>query len=259
MPSSGDWTLHRGGAITAQGTERLAVEGCLLTHVDGNCLSVNGYHRNLSVTGSEFALVGESAIALWGFTEQGRGGGSVALPRGVGIDGTGGEQPRGTLIEGNIVREVGLVQKQASALFQATSCQTRVQRNVFYNGPRAMINLNDQFGGSNLVSGNLMANSCRETADHGVSPAPARRAPPASSRSLRAAAAGPINSWGRTPFITEVRDGTPSITPAVTEVAANLIFADYPSQEAVDNADSSECAPAAARTWARSLLAACAH
>jgi len=32
------------------------------------------------------------------------------------------------------VREVGLLQKQASALFQAVSCETRVEANIFYNG-----------------------------------------------------------------------------------------------------------------------------
>eukprot|EP00935_MAST-01C_sp_MAST-1C-sp1_P002470 g2470.t1 len=38
---------------------------------------------------------------------------------------------------------------------------------LFYNGPRAHINFNDQFGGGNRITNNLVLNSCRETADHG--------------------------------------------------------------------------------------------
>mgnify|MGYP007078236439 CR=1 FL=1 len=53
----------------------------------------------------------------------------------------------------------------SSAFFQATSCQTTIESNIFYNGPRALINFNDQFGGANLISRNLLLNSCRETAD----------------------------------------------------------------------------------------------
>ena len=52
--------------------------------------------------------------------------------------------------------------------------------NIFYNGPRAAVNLNDQFGGGNVLARNLIFNAVRETADH-----------------------GPINSWGRTPYAHE--------------------------------------------------------
>ena len=118
MPSGGDWTLHRGGAITLQGTERLTVTSCSITQTDGNGISINGYNRNLSVEACELSWIGESGITSWGFTSRGMGGGNVSLPPGVGMDGTGGEQPRGTRIVGNIVREVGIFQKQASAFFQ---------------------------------------------------------------------------------------------------------------------------------------------
>jgi len=218
MPSGGDWALQRSGALTFIGTERVLIDRCLITHVDGNGISINGYNRNFTISNSELAWIGDSAIAAWGYTEQGRGGGNVTLPRGVGIDGTGGEQPRGTHVFGNVIHELGLYQKQSSAFFQAQSCQTTIERNIFYNGPRAHINFNDQFGGANHIARNLVLNACRETADH-----------------------GPFNSWGRTPYITEVRDGTtPSITPAATEIDHNFMLASYHSQEAIDNDDGSE-------------------
>lgn len=144
--------------------------------------------------------------------------GGVKQPDGTGIDGTGGEQPRFTTISGNIIHELGHYQKQSSMMFQAQSCQTTLKNNIFYNGPRANINFNDQFGGDNVMENNLVFNSCRETADH-----------------------GPFNSWGRQPYITKVRDGvTPSITPAVTTIRNNFIISNYHGHEAIDNDDASE-------------------
>lgn len=64
---------------------------------------------------------------------------------------------------------------------------------------------------------NVIFNAVRETADH-----------------------GPFNSWGRQPYITTVRDGTKSITPAVSEIRSNFIIGSYNTQEAIDNDDASE-------------------
>ena len=38
-------------------------------------VSINNYNRNLTVSNSELVWIGDSAIASWGSTEQGRGGG----------------------------------------------------------------------------------------------------------------------------------------------------------------------------------------
>ena len=40
-------------------------------------------------------------------------------------------------------------------------------RAVFYNMPRAAVNFNDGLGGANVVKGNVIFNSCRESGDHG--------------------------------------------------------------------------------------------
>ncbi|KAM7452751.1 hypothetical protein BLSTO_06509 [Blastocystis sp. subtype 1] len=62
--------------------------------------------------------------------------------------------------------------------------------NIFFNVPRAGININDAFGGGNLVDHSLMFNTVRETADH-----------------------GPLNTWDRMPFITTYDSGEPSTKP----------------------------------------------
>ena len=59
------------------------------------------------------------------------------------MDGTNLEQPRGTLFDHNVVREVGVFGKQTSAFVQMLSCNTTIQNSVMFNGPRAGINFND--------------------------------------------------------------------------------------------------------------------
>ena len=71
------------------------------------------------------------------------------------------------MISNNIAREMGVFQKQSSFYFQATSCLVTVEKNIFFNGPRAGINVNDGFGGGNDVNTNLIFNMCRESGDHG--------------------------------------------------------------------------------------------
>lgn len=87
-------------------------------------------------------------MASWGDTSAALNeNGTVVVPGGypVGPDGRGGNQPRGSLIKGNICHELGLwqLQKQSSFWFQAVTAQTVLQDNIFFNGPRAAFNFND--------------------------------------------------------------------------------------------------------------------
>ena len=186
VPSGGDWGLYRGGAIFIEGCEGCAVDACRFERIDGNGIFVSGYTRDVKMTDNAFAWIGLSAMAAWGYTEE--------------EDGTGGQQPRFTTVEGNIVREIGIIEKQSSMWFQAKSCQNTVRNNIAFNGPRAAINLNDGFGGGTNISGNLIFNQCRETGDH-----------------------GPINSWDRQPFLTTVAHGkgNPSFDMQVREVSTS--------------------------------------
>ena len=56
-----------------------------------------------------------------------------------GIDGTKGNQPRGTLVKSNLCHEIGLYEKQSSCWFQAKTAQTKIDSNLFFNGPRALM------------------------------------------------------------------------------------------------------------------------
>ena len=82
-------------------------------------------------------------------------------------DGTNGDFPADNIIDSNHIHEVGALTKQSSPYFQTIACHNNITNNVMYNMPRAAINLNDGFGGGDLVEGNLLFNAVRETNDHG--------------------------------------------------------------------------------------------
>ena len=191
LPSAGDWGMARLAAIHAKGTVGLLIESCLFQRLDGNAILFDGYNRESVVTKNEIFLIGSSGIVLWGYEHYG--------------DGTGGEQPRGTVVTSNFCHEIGsaevisfsrylvilifhrhshqdayvvliaallhhthrcaypsgIYQKQSSCYFHAVSAQSTIRNNLFFNGPRAMVNFNDGFGGGHDLGSNLIFNACR--------------------------------------------------------------------------------------------------
>ena len=117
--------MQHSGAAFFDGTRDLLIDGCHFDRLDGIGLYLAGFNRNATIRNSEFSWIGDTAIALWGRTK------SVMVPADAaghaflveGIDGTNGEQPRGTNIIANIVRELGHYSKQAAPFFQAKSAQ----------------------------------------------------------------------------------------------------------------------------------------
>ena len=152
------------GAVYLTGTENVTIERCAFKYLEGNGVFVAGYNRNLSITYTELTHIGDSPIALWGFTE----GDDPLQPPGTGIDGSKGLQPRGVRIHQNLCHNYGFHQKQSSCVFIAKSVGVDMTENVAFNGARAHINQNDAFGMGHRLARNVMWSSCRESSDHGV-------------------------------------------------------------------------------------------
>lgn len=131
VPSGGDWALERRAAVFFEGTVRLTVAKCQFERLDGNGLMLSGFHRNATLSHNDFAWTGGTAMAGWGRTDEITGGGVH------GYDGTGGDFPWHTLLEGNVVRETGVWEKQSSCWFQAKTAQTTLRGNVCFNLARA--------------------------------------------------------------------------------------------------------------------------
>jgi len=204
VPSGGDWAMHRSAAFFIENSINVTVSRCIFRRLDGNALLLAGFNRNTLIRKSSFEFIGQNAAAAWGNTTNG------------GWNGTNGLQPRQTHIEQCWFHDIGLFQKQSSAWFQAKSALTTIQHNVMFNLPRAAINFNDGFGGGNLVQQNIIFNTCRESGDH-----------------------GPINSWDRMPFFTDISSENGSFDPLFNTITRNLIFANYGASWAVDNDDGS--------------------
>ena len=201
-PSGGDWALHRGGALFIQDSSNITIDSCTFRRLDGSAIFLSRRTRGIVIRKSIFEWLGENAVAMWGDTK--------------GFNATNEDQPIGTLIEFNIMRELGIFQKQSSGVGQNKAAKTTIRNNIMFNMPRAAINFNDGMGGGDIVEHNLLFNTCRESGDH-----------------------GPINTWDRQPFLTLLRNGTASFEPLKRTIAFNLIFANYGASQGVDNDDGS--------------------
>lgn len=201
-PSGGDWALHRGGAVFVEGSSNVTIEGCTFRRLDGSAIFLSRRTRGIIIRRSVFEWLGENAIATWGDAK--------------GFDATNEDQPIGTVIEHNVMRELGIFQKQSSGVGHNKAAKTTITSNIMFNMPRAAINFNDGLGGGDLVERNLIFNTCRESGDH-----------------------GPINSWDRQPFLTKLRNGTASFVPLNRTITRNFIVANYGASQGVDNDDGS--------------------
>jgi hypothetical protein len=155
VPSGGDWALERQAALLVEGAEDVLVADALFSRIDGNALMLSGYTRGVVVRDSEFALLGGSAVALWGRAVDG-------------YDITGGQQPRGTVVERCFFHDLGLIQKQSSGVFQGLAPRNAFRNLIFFNVPRAAVNFNDGAGGGSELAFSLLFNTCRESGDHGL-------------------------------------------------------------------------------------------
>ena len=208
-PSGGDWALERIGVLLSEGAESLIVRGCNFTRLDGNAIMLSGYNRDAVIEKNHFEWLGQNAIASWGRSNF--------------SDGTAGDFPRRTRVTDNWAVELGVVQKQSSFYFQALTAEAVLERNIVFNIPRAAINFNDGFGGGATMSQNLLFNTCRESSDHGAFNSWDRRDPPPLPPPLPPSLPAP----SRLPYLTTVRNGTPSTIPAFNNITRNFIVANY--------------------------------
>lgn len=162
-PSGGDWTFHDGGAVRFSGTSNCSVSGSLFVNVGGNGVMLSGWNRGAIVMDSEFLWIGEHAIVSSGLSGGEFNNTAPGAPYGA-----------APLISGILAHELGVFVKQTGFYYQAMTANASVIGNVFFNGPRAGINVNDGFAGGHEISRNVAFNMVRETSDH-----------------------GPINTWDR--------------------------------------------------------------
>ena len=96
VPSGGDWALQRSGAVFLDGTEGVRIANVTMERNDGNAIMISGHNTRTSIVSNEIRYTGDSAIALWGRTDEMSNGG---------LDGmyADGDHPDGVEIAHNLV------------------------------------------------------------------------------------------------------------------------------------------------------------
>jgi hypothetical protein len=162
MPTGGDVSVHRGAAVVMENTSNCTITDTTFASVGGNGVLLSGKNINARIAHSEFVWTGDGAIVILGETNPichdfGDRGGRVCAK--LGPDATTDSHPVGTIIESNLIHELGIYNKQAAAVLQALATRTTIRGNVFFNMPRAGIDLIDGFGGSHLIERNFGGNT----------------------------------------------------------------------------------------------------
>jgi hypothetical protein len=122
-PSGGDWSLHRGGTIFLENTTDIIIRDSLFKRLDSNAIFLSRRNRNVLIHKNQFEWLAENAIATWGDTEK--------------HDATKGDQPWNTMIHDNVMRELGIYEKQSSAVGHNKAALSDIRNNIMFNMPRS--------------------------------------------------------------------------------------------------------------------------
>lgn len=124
-----------------ENVSNITINNCTFRRLDGNAIFLSRKTRYVTIEDNRFEWIGESAIATWGQTKD--------------FDATDNNFPMFTRIHKNIFRELGIYQKQASAVGHCKAAVTTIRENIMFNMPRAAINFNDMVGGADIVERNV--------------------------------------------------------------------------------------------------------
>lgn len=196
-----DWTLHRAGTITLDGTANITISNCQFNQLGGTAIMVSGFNREANISQNHIQDIGGSGVCFVGDVSAVR---SPAFKYEqfldyTKIDKTPGPQnnlyPKNCTVYNNLIHNIGTIEKQATGVQIAMSESIIVKNNTIYNTPRAGINIGDGCWGGHEISFNDVFNTVLETGDHGA-----------------------FNSWGRDRFWNAKRKYMDSITTAHPEI-----------------------------------------
>ncbi|REG81849.1 right-handed parallel beta-helix repeat-containing protein [Algoriphagus antarcticus] len=178
-----DWTIYRSGAVMMDGTENCTIENSVFSALGGNAIFISNYNRNVSIKDNLIEDIGASAISLVGDPDAVRSAtfNYYEFVEEEDIDTIPGPKslnyPSNSLIAGNLIRNIGQIEKQVAGVQIQMAMDLHVVHNTIYNVPRSGINIGDGAWGGHIIEYNDVFNTVMETGDHGA-----------------------FNSWGRDRF-----------------------------------------------------------
>lgn len=165
------------GAVTVSQAENVRFENCRFLDLGGNALVVDGYAKDVTVTGSLFREIGASGVAIVGRLDASR----LSDANAAKTDRTPGpaseNYPRDCLVDDCLFLRMGREEKQVAGVTIDIAARITVRDCTVAEVPRAGINIGDGCFGGHLVEGCDVFDTVLETSDHGA-----------------------FNSWGRDRF-----------------------------------------------------------
>lgn len=192
-----DWTIYRQAAVKIEGSERCQIENSNFTDLGGNAIFVSNYNRNVRLAGNLIERVGAGGINFVGNPDAVRSPSfryEKFVPESE-IDTVAGPKsnnyPAECEVSDNLIRNIGLIEKQVAGIQIAMASRISVLHNTIYDVPRAGINIGDGSWGGHDIAFNDVFRTVLETSDHGA-----------------------FNSWGRDRFWHPDRQEMDRITAA---------------------------------------------
>ncbi|MFM7180058.1 MAG: PDZ domain-containing protein [Verrucomicrobiales bacterium] len=178
-----DWTIHRGGAIFLEGTERITLGDLHLDQPGGNGIFASGYNRRTLVRGCLIENSGASAIAMVGKPEAVRNPlfqydqTQDLLATDTETGPKSEDYPADMSIEDCLLRGIGRIERQSAGVQISMAARVAIRDTTIHDCSRAGINISEGTWGGHLIERVDVFDTVLETHDHGS-----------------------FNSWGRDRF-----------------------------------------------------------
>ncbi len=168
-----DWTIYRGGAVFATGTEDSKIQDCFFDAVGGNAVFVSNYNRGLTIQGCRIENAGANGVAFVGSPKAVRSPLFEYNERHTyaEIDHNAGpltdDYPSNCIVDDCLIDRIGRIEKQSAGVEISMSRGITVRHCSIYDVPRAGINIGDGCWGGHLIEYCDVFDTVKETGDHG--------------------------------------------------------------------------------------------
>ena len=195
----GDWAVHRGGAVYFKDSKNCSVQNFHIEQVGGNGIFVDGFNREIHISGCLIEDTGDSAVCFVGNpkavreyrTWEKKYEGPKDMEPGPKTD----DYPANCSVKNTITRDVGVYGKQTSGVLVSMAMDITVDHCSVYRIARAGVTFNDGTWGGHLMSNCDVYDTILDTGEH-----------------------GPFNSWGRERFWSKNMDKSRVMLDAIKTV-----------------------------------------
>lgn len=195
----GDWAIHRGGAVYFLNSKNCSVCDFHIEQVGGNGLFVDGFNREIHISGCLIEETGDSAVCFVGNpkavreyqTWEKKYEGPKDLEPGPKTQ----DFPANCSVKNTITRDVGVYGKQTSGILVSMAMDITVDHCSVYRIARAGVTFNDGTWGGHVMSNCDIYDTVLDTGEH-----------------------GPFNAWGRGRFWSKRMDKSRVLLDAMKTV-----------------------------------------